>query len=93
LNLMSEPQLFKTTILSSSFYDIGINNSQFPLFAQLPEKIRCGRGLNSSWSARNNFWLSSVVSTTTFADCANDGAAGNYGASANLGVRPYFLFY
>jgi hypothetical protein len=92
LCLMSEPQLYKTTVFSSSYFDIGINNSQFPLFAQMPEKIRCGRGLNSSWSARNYFWLSSVVSTTTFAICISLGNAYYNGASDSNGVRPFFLF-
>ena len=92
LNLMSEPQLYGTKVFSSSFYDIGINNSQFPLFAQMPEKIRCGRGFNGSTSARNTFWLSSVVSTTNFANCNYYGVAGNYGASSSYGVRPFFLF-
>ena len=91
LNLMSEPQLYGTKVFSSSFYDIGINNSQFPLFAQLPEKIRCGRGFNASVSARYYFWLSSVVSTTYFAYCSNSGLASS-GASGSLGVRPFFLF-
>jgi hypothetical protein len=88
LNLMSEPQLYGTKVFSSSFYDIGINNSQFPLFAQMPEKIRCGRGFNAVTSARNNFWLSSVVSTTNFANCNNNGNANNNGASNSNGVRP-----
>jgi len=92
LCLMSEPQLYKTTVFSSSFYDIGINNSQFPLFAQLPEKIRCGRGFNAVTSARNTFWLSSVVSTTYFVSCSTNGTAANSGASSSYGVRPYFLF-
>ena len=92
LCLMSEPQLYGTCSLSSSFYDIGINNSQFPLFKQMPEKIRCGRGFNASTSARNIFWLSSVVSTTAFAFCSDDGHASGGNASYSLGVRPYFLF-
>jgi len=92
LNLMSEPQLYGAKVLSSSFYDIGINNSQFPLFAQMPEKIRCGRGFNAVTSARNTFWLSSVVSTTNFAYCYNAGLANYNGASYSFGVRPFFLF-
>ena len=92
LNLMSEPQLYKTIVLSSSFYDIGINNSQFPLFAQMPELITCGRGFNSSENALNYFWLSSVVSTTRFASCTSVGNVTYYDASGSLGVRPYFLF-
>jgi len=92
LNLMSEPQIFGTKICLSSFYDIGINNSQFPLFSQMPEKIICGRGFNAVSSARHTFWLSSVVSTTYFALCGNIGYATGNGASYILGVRPYFLF-
>jgi len=92
LCLMSEPQIYRTCAFSSSFYDIGINNSQFPLFAQMPEKIRCGRGFNAVTSARYDFWLSSVVSTTTFAYCRYDGYALANGAFNSLGVRPYFLF-
>ena len=92
LNLMSEPQLYGTKVFSSSFYDIGINNSQFPLFAQMPEKIRCGRGFNSVSTARNTFWLSAVVSSADFAYCNYYGVAGSNGASYSRGVRPYFLF-
>ena len=92
LCLMSESQLYGTMSSSSSLYDIGINNSQFPLFAQMPEKIRCGRGFNGSTNTRNLFWLSSVVSTTHFASYNVYGHAGNAIASSGFGVRPYFLF-
>lgn len=92
LNLMSEPQLYGTKVYSSSFYDIGINNSQFPLFVQIPEKIRCGRGFNAFANARSFFCLSSVVSTTSFAVCASYGEASLNGASGSSGVRPYFLY-
>ena len=92
LCLMSEPQLYKTTVFSSSFYDIGINNSQFPLFTQIPEKIRCGRGFNALAENRKSFWLTSVASAYHFAHCNTNGEVSNGGASASLGVRPYFLF-
>lgn len=92
LNLMSEPQLYGTKVLSSSFYDIGINNSQFPLFAQLPEKIRCGGGFNAISSACNNLWLSSVITTANFAICNANGIASHNKAANSNGVRPYFLF-
>ena len=92
LNLMSESQLYGTKVLLSSFYDIGINNSQFPLFKQLPEKIIAGRGFNASVNVSLNFWLSSVVSTNRFAYFSGSGYAYNSVASNNLGVRPYFLF-
>jgi len=93
LNLMSEPQLFGAKINSSSFYDIGINNSQFPLFAQLPELISCGRGFNAINERRIYYWLSSVASTSSFATCTIHCYATNNSAFDNYGVRPYFLFY
>ena len=93
LNLMSEPQLYGVKAFSSSFYDIGINNSQFPLFAQMPEKIRAGIGFNASTSARSFFWLSSVVCNDYFAVCNSAGNVNSGIASNAYGVRPYFLFY
>lgn len=92
LNLMSEPQLYGTTAFSSSIYDISINNSQFPLFAQIPEKIQCGRGFNASENSRLGFWLSAVACYDAFAQCSSGAIANRYGASSLYGVRPYFLF-
>ena len=92
LCLMSEPQLFGTLSLSSSYYDIGINNSQFPLFAQMPEKIRCEYGFNGSINAIHRFLLSGVASATTFCHCSSDGNAAYTSATASYGLRPYFLF-
>lgn len=92
LNLMSEPLLYGTIVTSSSFYDVGIGKSQFPLFGQAPELIPAGRGLNGSTTSRYTFWLRAVTSSVGFCACTNDGVT-NYGlSSASLGVRPYFLF-
>lgn len=93
LMLMSEPQLFGCKVCSSSFYDIGMNNSQFPIFKWLPELIPCGKGFNGSSNARNAFWLSNVVSSTLFAPCASAGNITSANASNSNGIRPYFLFY
>lgn len=86
LCLMSEPQLYGVIMVSSSYLDYEINNIQFPLFAQIPNKIKCGIGLDATQNTSESFWLSAVVSNTWF-------AGGIYhGAATNHGVRPYFLF-
>lgn len=92
LNLMSEPQVLGTIVNSSSFYDIGINCSQFSLFAQLSEKIICGRGLNHSTGLRSSYWLSAIVSSTFVANINYMGMASNGGTSVSNSIRPYFLF-
>jgi len=89
--LMNEVQLYGAKVCSSSFYDVGDGNLQFPLFALDPTKKVAGCGLNAGTEGRSAFWLSAVVSATHFAYCGYDGTAYYYGASNSLGVRPYFL--
>ena len=89
--LMNEVQLYGTTVLSSSFYDVGDGNLQFPLFALDPTKKVAGCGLDAGTEGRSSFWLSAVASATSFAACADNGDAAYSGASTSLGVRPYFL--
>ena len=93
LCLMSEPQLFGTKVCSSSFYDIGINNSQFPLFAQMPEKIKAGRGIDKSATKAQAFFLLNIVSSTYFGNCNGYGASQFSGGGNTFSLRPYFLFY
>ena len=94
LCLMSEPHVYGTKILSSNYYDVGINNSQFSLFRELPEKICCGQGFNKNIATNKSYWLLSVVNSSRFGRVFNSGhsslSPSSY-ANAN-GLRPYFLF-
>ena len=82
IDLMSEVQLFGTTIWSSSGFDTSSMNTQLPLFSLAPEYI-CIR----EW-----FWLRDVVSGSAFTYVgSSSNAGGNYGASRSLGVRPCFF--
>ena len=88
LDLMSEIQLYGSTVFSSSFYDTGEKNMQFNLFRHNPAMKIAGAGHNGG---RWWYWLSAVVSASAFANCNNNGNSNNNNASAEGGVRPYFL--
>ena len=75
------------TVLSSSFYDTGCDNIQFPLFRLAPNLKVAGLGHNGS---RWWYWLSAVVSAAAFADCGVNGVSGFGNAAGDGGVRPYF---
>ena len=88
VKLMSEIQVYGSTVLSSSFYDTGCDNIQFPLFRLAPNLKVAGLGHNGS---RMWYWLSAVVSAAAFARCTDGGSSGRYHAAAgDGGVRPYF---
>ena len=63
---MSEIQIYGSTVFSSSFYDTGNANIQFPLFRLAPNLKVAGLGHNGSrmWT-----WLSAVESAAAFAGC------------------------
>lgn len=83
LQLMNEVQIYGTTVWSSSAYDVGVDYKKLPVFDFI----------NGVQYGRNNFWLRSVVSSTSFANCATSGFAGNGGGASNaLFVRPLILF-
>ena len=82
LQLMSEPQIYGTTVWSSSAYDVGTDYKKLPVFDFI----------NGVQYGRSYYWLRSVVSSTYFAFCGNYGGAGSYGASNALCVRPLILF-
>ena len=86
LRLMNEIQLCGSTVLSSSFYDIGNGNIQFPLFRLAPHLKVAGLGHNGSrmWQ-----YLSAVVSAAAFAYCSVDGNSFSNAAAGDGGVRPY----
>ena len=87
IRLMSEIQVYGSTVLSSSFYDTGNANIQFPLFRLAPNLKVAGLGHNGS---RMWYWLSAVVSAAAFALCSLDGSSRSYNAAGDGGVRPYF---
>ena len=86
VKLMSEIQVYGSTVLSSSFYDTGCDNIQFPLFRLAPNLKVAGLGHNGS---RWWYWLSAVVSAAAFAVCLCSGISNRY-AAGDGGVRPYF---
>ena len=91
IDLMSETNVFGTSVWSSSGYDIGIDNRQYAIFQLKPEFK------NSYGNTRFTYWLKNVASSTYFSGVINNGDS-DYGgvsgyavASANRGVRPRFL--
>lgn len=82
LQLMNEVQVFGTTVWSSSAYDVGCDNKLLPVF----------KFINLIQFGRSTYWLRSVVSSTTFANCYSDGPAYSAYASTALAVRPIILF-
>lgn len=82
LQLMNEVQLYGITAMSSSAYDVGVENRQLPVF----------KFINGVQFGRISFWLRSVASSANFALCNGVGYASCYGASAVLYVRPLILF-
>ncbi len=87
ISLLSEIQVYGSNVLNSSFYDIGYDCLQLPLFALDLTAKTSGKGnSNKSW-----YWLKNVASTSNFATigCFGDAQSGN--ASLELGVRPLFL--
>ena len=87
LRLMSEIQVYGSNVFSSSFYDTGEANIQFPLFRLAPDLKVAGLGHNGS---RMWYWLSAVVSAAAFALCSHDGGSLALAAAGDGGVRPHF---
>lgn len=82
LQLMSEVQVYGSTVWSSSAYDVGCDNKLLPVF----------KFINPIQFGRRDYWLRSVVSSTYFASCYYVGAASYSSASNALNVRPLILF-
>ncbi len=85
LDLMSEVNVYGSTVWSSSGYDIGIDNRQYAIFKLKPEFI------NSYGTTRFHYWLKAVALSTGFAGVGDGGVADAYAASYSHGVRPRFL--
>ncbi len=85
LDLMSEMNVFGSTIWSSSGHDTGIDNRQYAIFKLKPIFIY------SYGNKTFTCWLKDVVSSAYFADIDGNGLSANGGASTSFGVRPRFL--
>ncbi len=85
VDLMSEVNVYGSTVWSSSGYDIGIDNRQYAIFKLKPEFI------NSYGNKRFNYWLKAVANSTGFAHVGSNGNALTAIASDSRGVRPRFL--
>ncbi len=85
LDLMSEVNVFGTTVWSSSGYDTGIDNRQYAIFQLRPEFI------NSYGTSRYWYWLKDVAISSAFAHVGDDGASSTCAAFSSSGVRPRFL--
>ena len=83
LSLMSEIQVYGTTIFSSSAYDAGSENKKFQVFNFVPPQGR-PQGVD--------FWLSSINDSSRFCRCGALGQAAAANASNASAVNPYMLF-
>ncbi len=85
LDLMSEVNVYGSTVWSSSGYDIGIDNRQYAIFELKPEFI------NSYETSHFSYWLKAVSTLERFAYVGSYGDT-YAGIASNLsGVRPRFL--
>ncbi len=92
LDLMSEVNVYGTTVWSSSGYDIGLDNRQYAIFALRPELINQSiTGISGASTGRYWYWLKAVAHSADFASVNGYGVANTYYASDSNGVRPRFL--
>ncbi len=79
--LMTEVQVYGSTVYSSSSFDVGEGYEKLPIFNFISP---VGQG-------RADWWLRAVASSSNFARAGNTGNAGAYGASYAFGVRPLIV--
>ena len=79
--LLTEVQVYGSTVYSSSSYDIGEGYEKLPIF----------NFTNPVAQGRSHWWLRSVASSANFALSTADGVASSYIASASRGVRPLIV--
>lgn len=93
IRLMNEVQVFGCKVLSSSYQDVGVANSQLPLFTHNPGMIVAGSSGTADLTSSNRYyyWLSSVVSSTTFGFVYFYGFPTYSNASNAYGLRPLWL--
>ena len=77
-DLMTEMELYGTSIFNTSGHDVASGYSQYPLFALAPEFISMGY----------DYWLRGVANSAKFTICRSDGRADMENASVSAGIRP-----
>jgi hypothetical protein len=82
VNLANENMVYGTSVLSSSFYDIGECNSQLAAF-------RLNHGLICS--KRYWWFLRPIAHSSAFCPVGGNGFANPAPAAEFYGIRPYFL--
>ena len=86
VELMNEVMLYGSVVngCGLGLYNIGIGNTQLPLFRLAPQFIH----------TRESYWLRDISSSAGVANVGSYGDAGYNGASASwTSVRPYFLVH
>ncbi len=95
LDLMSEVNVYGTTLWSSSGYDIGLDNRQYAIFQLRPELINQGiSGISGASTGTYWYWLKAVATSNDFVSVSSYGAAGDGSGGASRldgGIRPRFL--
>lgn len=89
--LMSDIQLFGTTVLSSSFYEVGLDYERFPIFQFITPVETFDAGFkNRTWLRTFGALINGVVYYATY----SGGGSVNFTGvpDGNTKVRPYFLF-
>lgn len=84
ISIMNESMLYSSPMWGTqvhSPYNSGNCSSQLPLFAMRPDLI----------NTRESYWLSDIVSSTSFSSHMVQGRPGNTVASTALGVRPFIM--
>ena len=86
IDLMSEINVYGTSIWSSSGYDVGADNMQYALFQLKPElRVATQKGVYY------NYWLKGIANQTSFVFAGGWGESEYRQADQEFGVRPRFL--
>lgn len=94
--IMSDIQVFGTTVLSSSFYEVGLDYEQFPLFQFIsPVEVFGDYSIFKIWlrtiASVNN--ISSIGDTVYYAFYTSGGSISMTACiDSGVNVRPYYLF-
>ena len=81
ITLLSEVQVYGSTVFSSSGMDVGEGFEKLPIF----------NFITPTYYGRSTWWLRAVASSTYFCSVGYDGVAVNTGASYSYGVRPLII--